>query len=130
MHDISTFVQYPPYSNPCCCLPCAVHSHFNRSTVTSCALLYQRKPILALNNNCLEDAQMDKNSLEAAAVFSKAVDIAQGLPKSGPIQTSYEDKLQLYALFKQATLGDVSTSRPGILDQLGALVCHLPLLVG
>ena len=73
---------------------------------------------------------MDKNSLEAAAVFSKAVDIAQGLPKSGPIQTSYEDKLQLYAHFKQATLGDVSTSRHGILDQLGALVCHLPLLVG
>ncbi|PRQ75449.1 Acyl-CoA-binding protein, partial [Rhodotorula toruloides] len=41
------------------------------------------------------------------------------LPKSGPIQTSYEQKLTLYSVYKQATEGDVKSSRPGMLDILG-----------
>lgn len=41
------------------------------------------------------------------------------LPKSGHIQTSYDDKLLLYSLFKQATEGSVKTSRPGMLDMIG-----------
>ncbi|GAA94212.1 uncharacterized protein L969DRAFT_373733 [Mixia osmundae IAM 14324] len=53
------------------------------------------------------------------AQFERAVDMIQSLPKSGPIQTSYEDKLLLYSLYKQATEGPPSTARPGMLDMLG-----------
>ncbi|KIS65822.1 uncharacterized protein UMAG_11226 [Mycosarcoma maydis] len=53
------------------------------------------------------------------ALFVKTVDMVQSLPKSGPIQTSYEEKLALYSLYKQATEGDVSSRRPGMLDMLG-----------
>jgi len=48
--------------------------------------------------------------------FDRAVSIVQGLPKSGPIQTEYEEKLAMYSLFKQATTGDVNSSRPAIWD--------------
>jgi acyl-CoA-binding protein len=58
------------------------------------------------------------------------------LPKGGPVQTSYEDKLALYSLYKQgecrftptgpsqiltasATEGDIAIPRPGMLDLLG-----------
>ena len=47
------------------------------------------------------------------------MDIVQSLPPSGVIQTSYEEKLVLYGLYKQATEGDVSTRRPGMFDMLG-----------
>ena len=30
------------------------------------------------------------------AQFDRAVEIVQGLPKTGPIQTAYEDKLNMY----------------------------------
>ncbi|GAA5911634.1 hypothetical protein JCM8208_005697, partial [Rhodotorula glutinis] len=53
------------------------------------------------------------------ARFERAVDIIQSLPKSGPIQTSYDQKLELYAVYKQATEGDIRGSRPGLLDILG-----------
>ncbi|CAO1625825.1 unnamed protein product [Parajaminaea phylloscopi] len=53
------------------------------------------------------------------ALFDRTVDIVQSLPKSGPIQTSYEEKLALYSLYKQATDGDVASKRPGMLDMLG-----------
>ncbi|WWC88729.1 uncharacterized protein L201_003642 [Kwoniella dendrophila CBS 6074] len=51
--------------------------------------------------------------------FHRAVDIVQSLPKGGPVQTSYEEKLWLYSLYKQATEGDISMTRPGMLDILG-----------
>ncbi|KAM0789113.1 hypothetical protein ACM66B_003168 [Microbotryomycetes sp. NB124-2] len=53
------------------------------------------------------------------ARFDRAVDIVQSLPRSGPIQTNYEDKLMLYSMYKQATEGDIQSSRPGLLDVLG-----------
>ncbi|KAK4684733.1 hypothetical protein P7C73_g5435, partial [Tremellales sp. Uapishka_1] len=53
------------------------------------------------------------------AQFHRAVDIVQSLPKGGPLQTSYEEKLGLYSLYKQGTEGDISISRPGMLDMLG-----------
>ncbi|KAK4698886.1 hypothetical protein P7C70_g7383, partial [Phenoliferia sp. Uapishka_3] len=53
------------------------------------------------------------------ARFERAVDIIQSLPRNGPIQTNYDDKLLLYSVYKQATEGDVKTSRPGMLDILG-----------
>ncbi|KAL9271169.1 Acyl-CoA-binding domain-containing protein [Drosera capensis] len=39
--------------------------------------------------------------------------------KTLPDSTSDENKLILYGLYKQATVGDVNTSRPGIFDQKG-----------
>ncbi|KAH8930230.1 ACBP-domain-containing protein, partial [Atractiella rhizophila] len=51
--------------------------------------------------------------------FESSVRIVQSLPKSGPIQTSYDDKLQLYSLYKQATEGPPTTPRPGVWDVLG-----------
>ncbi|KAF8076084.1 hypothetical protein FPV67DRAFT_1405790 [Lyophyllum atratum] len=51
------------------------------------------------------------------AQFDRAVEIVQSLPKTGPIQTDYEEKLTI--LYKQATVGNVKTPRPGIWDMLG-----------
>ncbi|KAG8993998.1 hypothetical protein FRB90_000551 [Tulasnella sp. 427] len=51
--------------------------------------------------------------------FEKAVAIIQGLPKDGPVQPSQDDQLQFYSLYKQATIGDVNTTRPGMLDFTG-----------
>ncbi|KAJ3998645.1 ACBP-domain-containing protein [Lentinula boryana] len=53
------------------------------------------------------------------AQFDRAVEIVQGLPKTGPIQTDYEEKLAMYSLYKQATVGNVKSPRPGIWDMLG-----------
>lgn len=78
--------------------------------------------------------------------FDRAVELVQTLPKNGPIQSSYEEKLALYSLYKQGTSpppfspfsllsvvtprltfirlgcavmeGDVSGSRPGIFELL------------
>ncbi|GAA6018423.1 hypothetical protein JCM11491_006992 [Sporobolomyces phaffii] len=51
--------------------------------------------------------------------FERAVDIIQSLPKGGPIQTNYDDKLLLYAVYKQATEGNIKSVRPGMFDVLG-----------
>ncbi|KAI9066381.1 ACBP-domain-containing protein [Trametes sanguinea] len=51
------------------------------------------------------------------AQFDRAVQIVQSLPKTGPIQTSYEDKLNI--LYKQATVGNVQGPRPSVWDMLG-----------
>eukprot|EP00904_Undaria_pinnatifida_P008973 jgi/Undpi1/5205/HiC_scaffold_2.g00487.m1 len=47
---------------------------------------------------------------EAAAAKIKVVDASK---------TSNEDKLKLYALFKQVNGGDCNTTRPGMLDLAG-----------
>ncbi|CAD6571461.1 MAG: hypothetical protein TREMPRED_000296 [Tremellales sp. Tagirdzhanova-0007] len=70
------------------------------------------------------------------AQFHRAVDIVQSLPKGGPVQTNYEEKLWLCSLYKQGELllprpsftadsltlameGDITTPRPRRLDLLG-----------
>ncbi|RPD66700.1 ACBP-domain-containing protein [Lentinus tigrinus ALCF2SS1-7] len=53
------------------------------------------------------------------AQFDRAVEIVQGLPKTGPIQTGYEEKLDMYSLYKQATVGNVQGPRPNVWDMLG-----------
>uniref|UniRef100_A0A183BJ25 BTB domain-containing protein n=1 Tax=Globodera pallida TaxID=36090 RepID=A0A183BJ25_GLOPA len=50
--------------------------------------------------------------------FNAAVDIVQKLPKEGPLQTSNDQKLKFYSLYKQATIGNVNTARPGILSPI------------
>lgn len=47
--------------------------------------------------------------------FEKAAQEAQKLPKKPDNNTL----LRLYALYKQATVGDVSGKRPGLMDMVG-----------
>lgn len=47
--------------------------------------------------------------------FKAAVKRAESLPK----RPSNDDLLELYSYFKQATSGDVSGKRPGMLDMKG-----------
>lgn len=49
------------------------------------------------------------------AQFEKAAQDVQKLPRKPDNDTL----LRLYALYKQATVGDVSGKRPGILDMVG-----------
>jgi diazepam-binding inhibitor (GABA receptor modulating acyl-CoA-binding protein) len=49
-------------------------------------------------------------------IMQEDFDVAAEEAKALPDSTSNEDKLQLYALFKQASVGDVNTDRPGIFD--------------
>ncbi|KAI9463210.1 acyl-CoA-binding protein [Lactarius psammicola] len=51
--------------------------------------------------------------------FEKAVAIVQALPKEGPIQPSQDDQLYFYSYYKQATIGDVNTERPGLMNFTG-----------
>ncbi|KAG8741384.1 hypothetical protein FRC10_002904 [Ceratobasidium sp. 414] len=53
------------------------------------------------------------------AQFDKAVEIVQGMPRDGPVQPTQDDKLKFYMYFKQGTIGDVDTARPGLLDFVG-----------
>ncbi|WFD31243.1 acyl-CoA-binding protein (ACBP)/diazepam binding inhibitor (DBI)/endozepine (EP) [Malassezia sp. CBS 17886] len=54
------------------------------------------------------------------AQFRKAVAVVQSDEmKNLPGSVGRSDQLKVYALYKQATEGDVSTSRPGIFDQTG-----------
>ena len=47
--------------------------------------------------------------------FQAAAEAVQGLPED----PGNDVKLQLYALFKQATAGDAGGKRPGMLDPVG-----------
>lgn len=54
--------------------------------------------------------------------FQYALDMVKSLPKpspSDPVQFSNDDKLQMYALFKQADQGPCCTNRPGMFDVVG-----------
>nr|3FP5_A Chain A, Acyl-CoA Binding Protein [Moniliophthora perniciosa] len=53
------------------------------------------------------------------AKFDKAVEIVQSLPKDGPIKPTQDEQLYFYKYFKQATVGDVNISRPGLMDFTG-----------
>ncbi|KAK7050850.1 acyl-CoA-binding protein (ACBP)/diazepam binding inhibitor (DBI)/endozepine (EP) [Paramarasmius palmivorus] len=51
--------------------------------------------------------------------FDKAVEIVQSLPKDGPIKPTQDEQLYFYKYYKQATIGDVNTARPGLMDFTG-----------
>ena len=53
------------------------------------------------------------------ARFDAAVETVRTAPSDGPLKPSNEDKLAMYALFRQAQDGDVSGKRPGMLDPVG-----------
>ncbi|EGG00918.1 uncharacterized protein MELLADRAFT_31578, partial [Melampsora larici-populina 98AG31] len=48
-----------------------------------------------------------------------AVSIVQNLPKDGEDKPTQNDQLAFYALFKQATVGEVNVPRPGTFDFAG-----------
>ncbi|KAI7876403.1 ACBP-domain-containing protein [Lichtheimia hyalospora FSU 10163] len=51
--------------------------------------------------------------------FHKALYIVQHLSPSSSFQPTKDQKLELYALYKQAVSGNVNTPRPGIFDVVG-----------
>ena len=51
----------------------------------------------------------------SSAAFNTAAEEVKKLAK----QPTNEEMLQVYALFKQATVGDCNTTRPGMLDMKG-----------
>ncbi|KZP31799.1 acyl-CoA-binding protein [Athelia psychrophila] len=53
------------------------------------------------------------------AKFDKAVATVQALPKDGPIKPSQDQQLAFYQYYKQGTIGDVNTERPGMMDFVG-----------
>lgn len=52
---------------------------------------------------------MDLNSRQLIdAQFDRAVEIVQGLPKTGPIQTGYEEKLDMYRYVLVTSLNNLT----------------------
>jgi diazepam-binding inhibitor (GABA receptor modulator, acyl-CoA-binding protein) len=51
--------------------------------------------------------------------FDQAVAKVRSAPASGPYKPSNEFKLKMYALYRQASDGDVQGKRPGMLDLVG-----------
>jgi len=54
-----------------------------------------------------------------AAQFKKAAEIIRSLPKEGAVKPSTDDQLYFYKYFKQGTIGDNETAKPGMLDFTG-----------
>ncbi|KAM9520743.1 acyl-CoA-binding domain-containing protein 4 isoform 1-T1 [Guaruba guarouba] len=53
------------------------------------------------------------------AQFRAAVQVIQGLPRSGAYRPSYEEMLRFYSYYKQATAGRCEGPRPGFWDPIG-----------
>ncbi|SFF50762.1 Acyl-CoA-binding protein [Fontimonas thermophila] len=51
--------------------------------------------------------------------FEIAVEKVRNAPADGPFKPDNEFKLRMYALYRQATDGDVQGKRPGMLDVVG-----------
>jgi acyl-CoA-binding protein/pimeloyl-ACP methyl ester carboxylesterase len=64
-------------------------------------------------------AEAASGSGELQAQFEAAVAQVRNAPPDGPLKPSNETKLKLYALYRQATDGDVQGKRPGITDMVG-----------
>lgn len=58
-------------------------------------------------------------SSELKQQFDDAVAQVRNAPSDGDFKPSNDFKLKMYALFRQATDGDVSGKRPGMLDPIG-----------
>ncbi|XP_065507435.1 acyl-CoA-binding domain-containing protein 4 isoform X3 [Caloenas nicobarica] len=56
---------------------------------------------------------------ECGAQFRAAVQVIQGLPRSGSYRPSYEEMLRFYSYYKQATAGRCQGPRPGFWDPIG-----------
>lgn len=52
-------------------------------------------------------------------LFEEAVEKVRNAPDDGNFKPSNDYKLKMYALYRQATDGDVTGKRPGMLDPIG-----------
>ncbi|XP_054252406.1 acyl-CoA-binding domain-containing protein 4 [Indicator indicator] len=62
---------------------------------------------------------MDVEEPSCGAQFRAAVQVIQGLPRSGSYRPSYEEMLRFYSYYKQATAGCCQGPRPGFWDPIG-----------
>lgn len=53
------------------------------------------------------------------AEFAAALDKVKNAPSDGSFKPSNDYKLKMYGLYRQATDGDVSGKKPGMLDIIG-----------
>ena len=53
--------------------------------------------------------------------FEAAVEKVRNAPEDGSFKPGNDLKLKMYALFRQASDGDVSGKRPGMLDMIGRM---------
>ncbi|MDT0498452.1 acyl-CoA-binding protein [Algiphilus sp. W345] len=53
--------------------------------------------------------------------FKAAVEKVRTAPADGPFKPSNDLKLKMYGLFRQASDGDVSGKRPGMLDMINRM---------
>ena len=60
---------------------------------------------------------MAKSELEKQ--FEQALDKVRNAPEDGAFKPGNEYKLRMYALYRQATDGDVSGKKPGMFDVIG-----------
>ncbi|KAI6234995.1 Acyl CoA binding protein [Aphelenchoides besseyi] len=60
------------------------------------------------------DKESARNEQITDEVFRATVEMVQSLPQDGDVAISNTDKLEFYALFKQATIGRCNTARPAI----------------
>ncbi|KAM9368820.1 acyl-CoA-binding domain-containing protein 4 [Phaethornis superciliosus] len=62
---------------------------------------------------------MEEAAGNCGAQFRAAVQVIQGLPRSGSYRPSYEEMLRFYSYYKQATAGRCQGPRPGFWDPIG-----------
>ncbi|XP_068023265.1 acyl-CoA-binding domain-containing protein 4 isoform X1 [Melanerpes formicivorus] len=62
---------------------------------------------------------MEAEEPSCGAQFRAAVQVIQGLPRSGSYRPSYEEMLRFYSYYKQATAGCCQGPRPGFWDPIG-----------
>ncbi|KAM6334035.1 acyl-CoA-binding domain-containing protein 4 isoform 3-T3 [Alca torda] len=62
---------------------------------------------------------MEEAVADCGAQFRAAVQVIQGLPRSGSYRPSYEEMLRFYSYYKQATAGRCQGPRPGFWDPIG-----------
>ncbi|XP_064030551.1 acyl-CoA-binding domain-containing protein 4 isoform X3 [Pogoniulus pusillus] len=63
--------------------------------------------------------EADTEEPGCGAQFRAAVQVIQGLPRSGSYRPSYEEMLRFYSYYKQATAGCCQGPRPGFWDPIG-----------
>ncbi|KAI9278063.1 acyl CoA binding protein-domain-containing protein [Sporodiniella umbellata] len=62
--------------------------------------------------------------------YNKALHIVQSLPASSNFQPTRNQKLELYAFYKQVSEGDINTQRPGLFDIVGKAKCKCLGMLG
>ena len=67
-------------------------------------------------NNLHSGLGMEKGNADWKVLFE---DAAKVLTDSKDVKLSDKQKLKAYGLFKQASIGDINTERPGMLDFKG-----------